>query len=66
VIDGNNGLLIDPGDHEQLACAMITLLSETDLAAKLGEAGRKKVEENFSWPLITGQVIETYRKALER
>ena len=66
VTEGKNGLLIDPGDHEQLASAMITLLSDTDLAAKLGEAGRKLVEEKFAWPLITGQVIETYRKVLEK
>ncbi len=66
VIEGKNGLLTDPGKHEQLADVVITLLRDTELATKLGESGRKQVEEKFSWPLITAQVIETYRKALER
>jgi glycosyltransferase involved in cell wall biosynthesis len=66
VIEGQNGLLTDPGDHDQLTSAIIALLRDTDSATKLGEAGRKQVEEKFSWPLITDQVIKTYRKAMEK
>jgi len=66
IIEGENGLLIDPGKPEQLADAMITLLSDTNLIVKLGKAGRKRVEEKFAWPQIIDQVIETYRNVLEK
>ncbi len=46
--DGDNGLMVEPGDAGQLAGAMRSLLRNSLLAAQLGMAGRKTVIEMFS------------------
>ncbi|HXG11935.1 MAG TPA: glycosyltransferase [Gemmataceae bacterium] len=45
---GVNGLLVPPGDPEELARAIIRLLREPALAARLGAAARQLVEARYS------------------
>jgi glycosyltransferase involved in cell wall biosynthesis len=45
VEDGANGLLVDPDDAEQLADALVLLLSDRRLAERLGAAARRTGEE---------------------
>jgi len=60
--NNKNGLLVDPGDPEQLAQGIMTLLRDPELAEELGRCGRRLVKEKFAWPLITSQVVDLYRK----
>lgn len=55
-----NGLLVDPSDAREFATAMIRLLDEPAMAARLGEAGRASVIEAFSWEAIARQHLELY------
>ncbi|MGY1618331.1 glycosyltransferase family 4 protein [Geodermatophilus sp. SYSU D00691] len=48
VADGVNGLLVPPGDADAVASAILKVLSNPNLAADLGEAGRRAVEESFN------------------
>ena len=49
VIDhGIDGFAIDPADLSGLAAAVQRLLDDPALAARMGEAGRKKVEARYS------------------
>lgn len=43
VADGRNGLLVGPGDPPALAAAMLTVLSDRELARRLGTAGHAEV-----------------------
>ena len=45
---GVSGLLVEPGDAQQLASAIRTLLDDADLRARLGANGRARVEREFS------------------
>jgi glycosyltransferase involved in cell wall biosynthesis len=45
---GDCGLLIPPGDREALRDAMELLAADPDLAARLGQAGRQRVEDKFT------------------
>ncbi|MCK4649151.1 glycosyltransferase family 4 protein [bacterium] len=49
VIDGQTGLLINPLNIDQIAQALIKLLTNSGLARKLGEGGRKRVERELNW-----------------
>ncbi len=46
--DGEDGLLVDPGRPEDIASAIIKLLRDDELAARIGIAGRRRVMERFT------------------
>jgi glycosyltransferase involved in cell wall biosynthesis len=48
VLDGVTGFLVPPGDPGQLAGRIIHLLRNDGEAAKMGKAGRQRVEAGFS------------------
>lgn len=48
VDDHVTGLLVPVGDHEAVAAALRTLLSDPQRAAAMGSAGRERVRERFS------------------
>lgn len=47
VSDGEDGLLIQPGDDAELVAAMRRLLDEPELRRALGAGGRRTVVETF-------------------
>ncbi len=49
------GLLVDPDDPEAIAEALVSVLSERALAARLGEAGRAGVDEWLYTPEVYAQ-----------
>ena len=60
VEDGVTGLLVPPGDAAALAATLRRVLDEPDLARKLGEAGRRRLHEQFSWEAITARWDAVY------
>jgi phosphatidyl-myo-inositol dimannoside synthase len=48
VLDGETGLLVNPGSPEEVAQAVSALLKQPNLAKALGCAGRKRTLENFT------------------
>ena len=65
IIDEQTGFLVEPFDTESLAKAIdkILLMSKEE-TKKLGVAGRKNVEDNFSNDLMCQKTIEVYTKTL--
>ena len=65
IIDEQTGFLVEPFDTESLAKAIdkILLMSKEE-TEKLGVAGRKNVEDNFSNDLMCQKTIEVYIKTL--
>jgi len=49
VVDGVTGLLVSPESVEEVADALARLLRDRELAAKLGQAGRQRVEREMNW-----------------
>lgn len=60
VKDGETGFLVAPKDAEQLASKLMTLLSDKDLAVKMGERGRAIIKDKFS----NQRYIENYLKMI--
>ena len=61
--DGENGILVPPASPLSLAAGMLKLLEDPSLARKLGEAGRKRVEEELDWSAIAKRTREVYALA---
>jgi glycosyltransferase involved in cell wall biosynthesis len=66
VADGENGLLVGPGDDDALVAALADLLASPDLRARLADAGRATVEERFSFARRMDRVRRLYDGLLGR
>ncbi len=78
VAHGETGLLVDieqvtdgtgtPLDPEkfvtEFAAALTEVVSDPARARAMGEAGRRRAEEHFSWESITETTLEVYRSVL--
>lgn len=60
VIDRETGLLVEPGNPSSLAEAMLRLLDDPMLARTMGQAGRARAEQNFSWKSIAEMLNARY------
>ncbi len=59
VTPGEEGLMVPPKDEQALALALVRLLSDEALRAKMGAAGRRRAEQ-FSWDKVAGRVLGFY------
>lgn len=64
VEDGVNGYLVEPGDSQQLAQRLCTLLADRDLRLEMGRHGRTLVEGRYDWDDITEKTLQVYEEAL--
>jgi glycosyltransferase involved in cell wall biosynthesis len=64
VEDRLTGLLIPPRDAAALREAILDLLGDPALRAKLGEAGRRRVEAQFSLDAMLRQLTDSYWQLL--
>jgi glycosyltransferase involved in cell wall biosynthesis len=63
---GRTGLLVDRGDASALTDALNTLLADEPLRRRMGQAGRERVMELFTWDRIASDLVETYRPIVDR
>jgi len=61
---GETGFLSRPGDIAGLAEALMRLLGDGALRGRMGAAGRRFVEENYTWDLCAQRMLATYKAAL--
>lgn len=75
VVDGETGLLVPFEDYDEttreprdrgrfaadIAERVNTLLADPELARRMGEAGRRRAAEKFSWTAIAEETLELYR-----
>ncbi len=79
VVDGETGYLVPfesdpvtsfPRDPEtfarDLASRINQLLQDPEKCRRFGDAGRKRVEDIFSWTAIAHQTIDLYKKLIEQ
>lgn len=64
--DGEEGLTVPPGDPIAFAGALSRLLDQPDLAARLGEAGKRRVHSEYSQSLFLSRMQDIYKQALQR
>lgn len=62
--EGENALLVNPGDGRALAEAMGQLLRDESLRRRLGAAGHRLVGERFSWERVVSETLALYTDCL--
>jgi glycogen(starch) synthase len=65
VEDGEDGFLVPFGDVDVLAQAIRRLIDRPDLAAAMGERGRRKVYAHHTWEHKCRAVSDAYRQLVE-
>jgi glycosyltransferase involved in cell wall biosynthesis len=66
VIPGETGFLVKPGDVRELADAISELLANPQLRARMGEAGRHRVDPAFRAETMVEQIASVYQLLLSR
>jgi glycosyltransferase involved in cell wall biosynthesis len=61
---GDAAVLVTPGDPEELAAALRTLLDEPDSRAVLAARGLARVRERYAWPAVAAATEALYRKVI--
>ena len=59
-----SGYLIPPDNAQQLQQALLTLLSDSSLRARLGECGRQRTASAYSLELVADRLANVYRALL--
>ena len=57
-------MLVPRGNLESLTHAVKILVVDSKLRSEFGKAGRRKVLEEFSAPIVMNQVFQIYQKAV--
>ena len=60
--NGDVGLLVEPGDPNQLANTIEHLLSSSSLRQRLSVAARKRLEDNYSSKRMSDRYIALYER----
>jgi phosphatidylinositol alpha-1,6-mannosyltransferase len=65
IVHGKTGLLVDPGDADDVARAVVTLLGNRELATMMGRQGLERVRASFTWTHVAQRVREALAAAAE-
>jgi glycosyltransferase involved in cell wall biosynthesis len=60
MIPGQTGLLVEAGNAEQLAAAILRLLQDEIVCQKMGQAGRQRVSQRYTWEQIVEALLQQY------
>jgi len=64
VEDGKTGILVEPGDVISLVKAIKYYIDNPDKRAQHGEAGRRKVENEYNWADNAGVMNDLYHRVI--
>jgi glycosyltransferase involved in cell wall biosynthesis len=64
VQDGIIGFLVDPDDRDALSRRLIQLLKDEELRRKMGNAGRERVEESYTFQSFRDRFVRILETAL--
>ncbi len=64
VVDGETGVLVEPGDPDDLARGFERLAGDPELRASLGAAGSLRVREHFGLDRMVEETLAAYRRVL--
>ncbi len=57
IVHGKSGMLVTPGNPDELSEALIELANRPDLCQQLGEQARNFVDERFTWNSVVTRIL---------
>jgi len=66
VVDGRTGYLVPPKNARSLADRIVHLLRDPGLRLRMGEEGRRRVEQDFQLRDVANRYLDLYRSMLHR
>jgi glycosyltransferase involved in cell wall biosynthesis len=64
IIEGA-GLVVPPKEPMLLSNAILTILEDASLAEKMGQRGRNRIEQEYSWEDTVGKVLALYESVID-
>ena len=64
--DGITGYLVEKSNHEEIIEKISSLLNDKKLSDDMGNAGRKFIEETYSWEVITKNFIRILNENIKK
>ncbi len=65
IANGENGFLIEPGEDDAFASAVIDLLRNDEKRKSMGERGKRFTEIRFSWEPISRKYTDAFRACVD-
>ncbi len=62
VVDGETGILVPSGDRDAIVRAVLGLAADSATRVRMGNAGRRRVEEHFSKAAMVEKYASLYRR----
>ncbi len=66
VNDEVEGIIVQPGDVDGIAAAILRLYQHPELVERMSIAARRRVVENFTWDHFRSRLLDAYELAMRR
>ena len=64
--NGVEGIIIQPGNVGELAAAILELYRHPETVARMSEAARRRVVDNFTWDHFRTRLLVAYEIAMRK
>jgi glycosyltransferase involved in cell wall biosynthesis len=64
VIDEENGILVEPGNADQLADALAELVTNPERVVMMSQTNREAAEREYAWSVVAERLLRTYNRHL--
>ena len=64
ILDGETGVLVPAQDSDALAGVLVRLLNDPHERVRMGQAGRKRVEESFTWDGVALHMLKVVNRLI--
>ena len=62
IVDGETGFIVSEGDVQGLVQALVQLMDDDALRARMGAASRVRIENELGWPHLARRYIEHFAR----
>lgn len=62
IVDGETGFLVPVNDAPMLAERLLALLGDPERGARMGDAGRRRARQLFSWQAAVGRMLDVMQR----